>query len=306
METQICNNSENILTVKHDVALIIGNAGLGDSITLIGMTNYIATYYKHVFFSTTKKYYEIVKLFFTNPKIIAYAIDEHFGENFFTFDWSMRKYNEIYDVYDIYALGHFGSISIDTDTYCKKMSDGTKRKIIQNYPVSYYSDVNIPIEFMSKYFSVQYPTHISDLYKELLNTYPKYRVIHQNGSTGIINLLEQLCLDPEDMLTIDVNKNLYPDGHRYHNICEKFVNFPSIVYYAKLLENANELYLMDSCLHALGLVVDISKACPRICVKRTPVFDYGIPNKFQYLIIIYSTDDIKNGICATDITNKDE
>lgn len=273
------------IVAKRDVAVLIANAGLGDSITMIGMANYISTKYKYLLFSTTEQYRKIVELFFTdNPKIIVYAIDRHFPENMFVYDMEMHKYA---NQYDIYSLGHFGTVNIDQDTYYKKMRDGTIRKIINDYPVSYYSDLRIPIEVMTKYFSVTYPDEILKKYELLFNTKEKYRVLHQIGSTGSIDMLSQMCIDVDDMLTIDVNKNLYPKEHKYHEICDVFVNLPSIVYYAKLLENACELYLMDSCIHALGLIVDISKANPRVCIKRTPKFDYGIPDKFQYLYVVY-------------------
>lgn len=268
--------------VKSDIAYIIGNAGLGDTITLIGMTNYLATMYEQVYLVTSDDKYDSVKLFFDNPKIIVcqYKRSE---TNMFAVDEMMRIYENIYD---IYALGHFGSIKIDKfDKYVKMLSNGEVKKIITNYPKSYYEDVGIPISVMTEYFYVSYDEKLLKDYEELFNNYQNYRVIHQDGSDTKINVIKMFDIDIEEMLTIDVNRNLYPNGHKYYEISQKFINLPKITNYAKLLENASELYLMDSCIHALALIVNIERVYPRICLKRASRCNYGIPNKFVYYMI---------------------
>jgi len=267
---------------RSDIAFIIGNAGLGDSISLIGMANYLTTIYKLVFFTTSRSFRDTVKLFFTNPKIIVYDYDEK-KTNMFEFDLIMRKFSE---VYDLYILGHFGNLTLDRSSkYTKVTLSGETKKIIHDYPKSYYEDVNIPPEYAITYFSVTYDDEILKKYDELLSQYSKYRVVHQVGSTAKFDVIKKFDIDINDMLTIDVNRNLYPSEHKYHDICEKFINLPKITNYAKLLENASELYLMDSCIHALALLVNINKAYPRVCLKRTYNFNYGIPNKFVYYLI---------------------
>jgi hypothetical protein len=268
--------------VKSNIAYIIGNAGLGDTITLIGMTNYLATLYEYVFLVTPDDKYENVKLFFDNPKIIVYQYKSK-ETNMFAFDEMMRMYENIYD---IYTLGHFGSIKIDKfDKYLKMLPNGEVKKIIKDYPKSYYEDVGIPISVMTEYFYVSYDEKLLMDYEELFHKYPNYRVVHQDGSNAKIDIIKMFDIDIEEMLTIDVNRNLYPIGHKYYEISQKFINLPKITNYAKLLENASELYLMDSCIHALALIVNIEKAYPRICLKRTFQLNYGIPNKFVYYMI---------------------
>jgi len=274
METMI-----NMREIKSNIAYIIGNAGLGDSITLIGMANYLATKYKYVFFVTSNDKYENVKLFFDNPKIIVYRYDEK-KTNMFEFEVMMRQFA---NKYDIYALGHFGNIKLDKNNkYIKMIPDGRIKKIITNYPKSYYEDVNMPISIMTDYFSVSYNDDTLEKYTDLLNNEPIYRVVHHVGSNAQANMISMFDINIEEMLTIDVNTNLYPKEHKYYKICQKFINLPKITNYEKLLENASEIYVMDSCIHALALLVNINKAYPRICLKRTPQFNYGIQNKFVY------------------------
>lgn len=269
---------------KQKIAFIIGNTGLGDSIVLSGMVNYLASTYDIVYVACIIEFYEQLKLFYPNPKIIIYPINSLYPSHMYDFSAIMWEFRYIYD---LYYIGNYGAIKIDNSNYTKTLRDGTVKKIITNYPTSYYDDVGIPIECMTKYFSVSYPQEIIDNYEDLLCNYPKYRILHQIGSNASVDALTQRSIDINDMLTIDVNKNLYPKGHKFHEICEKFVNLKSVIYYARLLENASELYLIDSCIHALALVVDVNKASPRICFQRESRFEYGIPNKFKYCQLVF-------------------
>ena len=268
------------------IAHVIGNQGLGDTITYIGMVNYLSCKHDKIFVACIKKFYNQIRLFFTKPNIIVYPIDEVIETNMYDYAKMMKGLRHIYD---IYSFGNYDGIRVDNNRYMKLMENGSERKVITNYPTSYYSDVNIPLDVMTKYFSVVYPTDIMGVYDELLGNsdYQKYRVIHQVGSNARIDIIYLAGLNIEETLTIDVNTNLYPISHKFHNIASKFVNLRSVVYYAKLLENANELYLIDSCIHALALVVDVSKASPRICYKRESRFNYGIPDKFVYSQIVF-------------------
>lgn len=269
---------------KQKNAFLIGNSGLGDSIVLSGMVNYLATIYDKVYVACIIEFYDQLKLFYTNPRIIIYPINDLYPSHMYEFSAMMWDFRYIYD---LYYLGNYGAIKVDIYGYIKTLRDGSTKKIITNYPTSYYDDVSIPIEYMTKYFSVSYPQDVIDKYEDLLCHYSKYRVLHQQGSNASVDALKQQSINIDDMLTIDVNTNLYPKGHKFYDICEKFVNLKSVIYYAKLLENATELYLIDSCIHALALVVDISKAFPRICYQRESRFDYGIPNKFEYYRLVF-------------------
>lgn len=271
-------------------AFLIGNDGLGDGIVLSGMINYLSTKYDFVFVACIQKYYEQIKLYYNRSNIIVYPIDWIGSSNMYEFSILMGDFRHIYD---IYYVGNYGAKEIDMKKYIKKLPDNSITKIIYNYPISYYVDANIPIEYMTTYFSVSYPTDISNYYDELLTNYPKFRVIHQIGSNASINILSNKLFNIDDMLTIDVNQNVYPENHKYHAICNKFINLRSIIYYAKLLENASELYLIDSCIHALALIVNIQKAFPRICFKRESRFNYGFPDKFKYYLLIFHSNPLQ-------------
>jgi len=274
------------------LAFVIANTGLGDSIAISGLVRYLATKYEKVFTTCIIEFYEQIKLFYTEKNIIIYPLNTG---TYNTEPYEFTKYMLSFrNIYDLYPVGNYNSVMVDNDKYIKKTFSGEIKKIIQNYPVSYYEDANIPPDYMTKYFKVTYPKEILNLYEELLTKYQKYRVVHVNGSNANVNPVgDWQHYDPNNMLTINVNENIYPVGHEYYDICNKFIKFPSIIYYAKLLENATELFLIDSCIHALALLVDISKANKKYCYKRESRFDYGVPNKFQYFNLIFKVPEEK-------------
>lgn len=266
-----------------ETAMVIGNGGLGDMITCIGMVNYIATKYKHVIVACMKHVKEQASVFYTGKNIILYPINGYDKTIMRIFDVMMRQHN----VYDIYAYGHYGAHYVDYKGYTKQIYIGTelvKKPIIHDYPISYYEDVNMPIDYMTKYFKVDYPKEIISLYDELLPNYPNYIVIHHMSSNTGFDIVKFNSIDIEKNLVIDVNNNLYPNDHKYYDIAQKFINLSSAIYYAKLVENAGALYLMDSCIHAICLVADVSKANPKICYQREYRTKYGL-DKFKYLLL---------------------
>jgi hypothetical protein len=267
--------------MQNHIAFVIGNGGLGDILTCTGMINYLATKYKIVFVACMKVYYEQLKYFFDNDKIKLYPVNMYDETTMAQFDVIMRTN----PIYDIYAFGHYGSKMISYEKYVKVRQDGICANIIYDYPISYYDDVNIPIEYMSKYFHVSYPPEILNLYSELLDKYPKYTVVHQIGSTISFDIIKYNEINIDDNLVIDVNKNLYEVGHKYYDIANKFANLISVIFYTKLIENASSLYLVDSCIHAIALIVNVDNAFPRICYQRERRIKYGF-GKFEYFLMV--------------------
>lgn len=82
-------------------AFVIGNGGLGDALTYVGMVNYLSAKYEHVFVACMIVYYEQIKLFFDDKHIIVYPINKHDDTTMAQFDVMMRHDSP----YDVYAFG---------------------------------------------------------------------------------------------------------------------------------------------------------------------------------------------------------
>jgi hypothetical protein len=268
---------------KND-ALFIGNEGLGDMIACIGMVNFLSSKYQTVTVACIKNNYNQAKTFYTNPKIKIHVIDEKEPISMIQFDMSMRNSQQ----YDVYAIGHYGAQQLNLQQFLKMDMNGNIKPIIYDYPLSYYEDIQMPIEYMSKYLNIVYPKKINKLYNELFNSYKDYIVVHQIGSDTMVNLIKMNNININKILVIDVNKNLYEKNHKFYQIANKFINLPSILYYGKLLSNAKELYLIDSCIHVLALTQDLSKVKIKNCYQRAYHVKYGL-DTFEYFLILFNT-----------------
>lgn len=277
--------------VKSNIACVIGNGGIGDMITCIGMVNYIATKYDKVIVACVKDNYDQIKTFYNNSKIIVYVINDGSRCSMYEYCNVMMKYT----TYDIYAFGNYGATTIDLKKYTKVLPNGQVKKIITYYPTSYYEDVEIPFEYASKYFNVCYPPEITQIYEELFSLDTPYVVLHSTGSNVVLDPFEYDNIDENKYIVIDVNHNRYSTTHKYYNIVNKFINLPSVLYYTKLLGNAHDLYLIDSCIFALALVVNIDKVNRKVCYKRESRFNY-CNTEFQYHLLAFPSNYDKNDI----------
>jgi hypothetical protein len=315
--------------VKSNIACVIGNGGIGDMITCIGMVNYIATKYDKVIVACMKDNYNQAKTFYKNEKIIIYSINDGSRCSMYEYCTVMIKYTD----YDIYAFGNYGAASVDLKKYTKVLrSDDSRvresselcrlsgalvktrapdsvlhptessvlpnkhvKKIITCYPTSYYEDVDIPFEYASKYFSVEYPPEIIQIYEELFSLNMPYVVLHSSGSNVVLDPFEYDNIDENKYIVIDVNHNRYLPTHKYYNIANKFINLSSVLYYTKLLENAHDLYLIDSCIFALSLVINIDKVNMKVCYKRESRFSY-CNTCFNYHLLAFPENYDKNNI----------
>lgn len=257
--------SNNMNNNKKRIAYVIGNGGLGDMMACIGIVNYLATQYAYVFVASMHKQSQSAIYFYDKKNIIVYDI-EILNTQMAEFDRIMRKIR--LSDYDVYAFGHYGCDYVDYKKFVKYTSDKQLKPILWEYPLSYYDDLGLPREYMKKYFTVSYSDDILAIYDDLLKHYQPYTVIQQDCSGGRFDIINYRNYDINKKLVIDVNKNLYQEGHKFYDIAQKFINLRVIPQYVKLIENASELYFVDSCVFTLSCVCDLSKPFPKVCYHR--------------------------------------
>lgn len=260
-------NAINSYTIGHDDAFFLCNMGIGDMIVTAGIIEYLTTKYNSVTVVCRPEHERFLSCFHEgNNKIKPFPYKEEFKSSC---GWTFPR--ELTDIFntsmDIYAIGHYsqsGKIDI--------------------FPTSYYDDIKLPIKYIHNiHFTT--PNYIMNYYDEL-KSYGEYIVVHQIGSTCKLDLIDKYNINIEKTLTIDVNKNLYKIGHRFYNIANKFINLYNPLWYITLLENASELYLVDSCIHALAAYLsDTSKAKRKVCISRATLFTYA-QTGFEYVNLI--------------------
>lgn len=280
-------------------ALFIGNSGIGDHMCYIGIVRDLAKKYDVVVVGCTNASYDQVKQFYKEKNIFIYKFEDHhmtLNSYYFTM-------TRLIGVFDLYAVGHYGGISFNQMTYIKVKQTGEKIMAIYDFPYSYYDDLGYPRIVTDKLLrNIDFicPKETIQKYDEL-KKYGNYAVIHEESSNADLDIVGREHIDIDKMLCIDINKNRYQKGHKYYDIADKFVNLHCILEYRELLENAKEIYLIDSCLHALSLLVDL-KATKKVCYTKQTDFYYAM-DKYEYKQVYYHNQRIDKKIVVDENYN---
>lgn len=239
-------------------AFFLCNMGIGDMIVTTGIIEFLTTIYDTVTVVCRGEYINyLYKFHNNNNKIKVLVYDTKYSD---TIKWSFSKelLVKICKNMDVYAIGHHSQ---------------TGKLLV--YPDSYYDHCYLPLSYMKDYVHINIPQSIMNIYDVLFKKYSKYIVVHQSGSTCDLDLINKYKININKILTIDVNKNLYDKTNEFHYISDKFINFENPLWYSLLLENAYEIYITDSCIHALSYLLDLSRVSKKICVIREYGFKYA-------------------------------
>lgn len=251
-----------VLTKKN--AFFICNMGIGDMIVTAGIIEYLSTVYDIVIVVCRTEHIKYLRFFHhNNEKIRVHVYKMSYMSNGL---WTFPK--EIISSYeknaDIYSAGQY--------------SPSGKMLL---FPNSFYTDCNIPLKNITKNINVTAPQNIqNDVH--LLQSFGHYIVVQQQCSTGFINLINRFKIDIDALPVIDVNNNLYTPNHKFYDIANKFINLENPLWYSYLLKNATEIYLVDSCIHALTFLLDLSHVKIKVCASRAYDMKY-LKHNFDYV-----------------------
>jgi hypothetical protein len=255
---------------KSNKVFVLGDMGIGDMISMMGLLEYLSTFYDEVYASCREEFLKYFHQFhYYSPRIkpIVYK-KEYIKSNgwIFPLDILSRINMEM----DIVRIGYYA-----------KRYEYTPTKV-HDYPDSFYEECGISPEIGKKYFFIFYPPEIIKLYDELFEKYPKYIVVHQEGSTCNQDIISKRKININEKLVINVNKNMYDKNHKFYEIANKFLNLENPLWYAKLIEHSMEIYVVDSMIYTLSLFVDTSKIQRKICYHRSSPYILG--NKgYEYI-----------------------
>lgn len=238
-------------------AFFYGHLGLGDMFWMNGAVRYLATAYDEVNVVCKKNNEVAVKLMYSdNPCIKLFIVNDDIV-NFPNYIQELQK-----NGYDTYSCG---LLKANPKLY--------------EFPLSFYDDINMPRHYRTTFFYIPDFNEGQELLEKIQKVSKEYILIHQQASHKTIDIFSHLT-----HLTIpilDINKNHYEPGHKFYEVAQLVVNQP-MPYYKQLIENAKEIYCIESSFYCLASHLDLSKVEKKVCfypcddsAKRIGVFETG-------------------------------
>jgi hypothetical protein len=232
-------------------ALVIGHLGVGDHIGLIGAVRYIAMQHDETVVVCKRQNAGSVAAFFAdNPTIKLWPVDAPYMVN-----PSSTNAGEV--------------VPIDPNKFTNVYRSGFysyPNHGFDDLPKCFYRDMGFDPEIRHTHFYVPTTQEARDLYS-LVSNQP-YIFVQQRSSTHMTPLV---TWDSNEILTIDPNVNVYPEGHRWHSIAQSFVN-RNFLDYTLTIQNAKEIHTVDSSFYCIACYLPLKSEVKRCYARETGAF----------------------------------
>jgi hypothetical protein len=249
-------------------AFVLSHLGLGDNLTFSGAVRFLSTMYDEVKVVCKEKYYSNLQLMYSDDPSITFHIIKNDEDISPRFGCPYQSFLSTVKGYHIYLCGlHM------FDKQCASFD---------TIPFCFYKDVNMDYNTFWTYFHIPTISESTSLYNLLLDS--SYAVLHTGSSTGECISIEavetKFNISRNDIILIDVNRNIYPETHKFHKIADLFVNKP-LAYYKDSLINATYVIVSDSSVFCMAMNLSI-KTDNCYVVSRSSGYSYIYSEQFGY------------------------
>jgi len=251
-------------------AIIFTCPGVGDMITMNGAIRYYATYFDEVtIFSTNQSYKTVKPMFADDPSIVIdHVADDHEAR---------RKLHEYY-------LRNQDYTKFLTGYYIQH------RGWTRHFYHDFYDEIKVPRQIRFDYFYLNRDLDCEkNLYDQTvgkLNGQP-YVFIHDNLESERAKKILSDLLISDEICVYHPNRNVYENNpsHKYYSIWNGMKD--NIINYATIIENASEIYIVDSSFFCLANYLQL-KATRRVVYASTwydisEYFRPGEKNKWEII-----------------------
>lgn len=242
-------------------ALFIQHMGIGDMINLEGATNYLSETVDEIYVTCHSMYKHIAKeLYSRNNKVRLLLINTP-GD--ICYRGETRPGNEIMwtptfrMLHQYFQKTHICGIFTPNTTIWQK--DSFEK---YNLPVHFYIDLGIDPSVRFTHHTIKSNEKSKELYKGLEGI--DYTFVHQMASSSKLDLVNW---DIQTRFTIDPDENLYKIGDPYYELAQTFVK-QGIFSYIDIIQNASELYMIDSCFCCISVFIRPLSATKKHCYIR--------------------------------------
>lgn len=230
-------------------ALFLGHLGLGDHIGLNGAIRYAALLHDETYVVVKKTNFATVSSMFADMPSIKFIQVEN------AYRSPDDKRNEAVQ----YAPGDF--VTVYRSGFFVE-----DPQPMDDLPSCFYRDMKLDPAIRRTYFHIPRRESADALYAPLRDR--NYVFVQQKSSDNFTPLVTWSI---DDVLTIDPNTNVYPEGHQFYDIAQSFVNRPFLDY-CIVLEHADEIHTVDSAFYCLACYIPTRAHVKRCYSRETGAF----------------------------------
>lgn len=207
--------------------IVLGHQGMGDHLFLNGAIRYLATFYDEVCIVVHQKYHENLKVLYSTESAVTFHVIEKDSDFSPNFGAPKEKFLEVASAYNSgFMLGYHGNNGVE------------------DFPYSFYDELKIERRVMMDW------TYLPVLRKA--DGLPPFVFYHNKSS----NSVAQIPIDIEEKLVLNPTENMYPVGHRWHELAAAWVGLPFFDY-TDLLRKADKILVTDSSFFCMSLLLKL-------------------------------------------------
>jgi len=230
-------------------ALFLGHLGLGDQIGLNGAIRYIALQHDETYVVVKQNNLAAVSAMFADTPSI--------------------KFLSVVDGYRLPGATRHEAVHYEPGDFLTVARSGFYHEtpqLMDDLPSCFYRDMGLDPSIRHTYFHIPRTEAAEALYAPLQGR--RYIFVQQKSSDRFTPLVTWSI---DDVLTLDPNTNVYPEGHPFHALAQTYVNRPFLDY-RLVLENADEIHTVDSAFYCLASYIPLKATVKRCYARETGIF----------------------------------
>jgi hypothetical protein len=236
---------------KGKKVFLLSHLGMGDQLFMNGAVRFYATYYDEVCLVVKMATLENVKALYKDEPAVSFHVINDDAEISPKFGCSLDVFQKTVQGYDGIAL-------------CGFHTDGSQ---MDQFPFNFYSDMGLPKEILTQW------SHLPSLDRKSVPSEPY--VFYNNTSS---NQTKKIPIDLEAQLVLNPAVNMYPAGHKWHQVAQEWVGLP-LFEYTHLLKDATQLLMVDSSFFCMALLLGIK---PHVWCRNQRSYKHFVPDLVEH------------------------
>lgn len=233
-------------------AFVLSHLGMGDHLFVNSAVRYLATFFDEVCVVVKKQYEANVKQLYANEPAVSFYMIEDDKDISPNFGCPFDTFKQVVAGFDFVGLSGYHRHTTP----------------IENFPLSFYSDMNLPTDIALSW------SNISTSNCEAINI--PHVFFHNKAS----NFEAAIPIDVEESLVINPSVNMYPVGHKWYDLAQRWVGRP-ILDYATVMKTSDRLLMVDSSFFCMALMLGLT---PEVWTRNKRSYRNFKPELVEHLV----------------------